>query len=112
MNNSPMVDLMIHDGLWEIFNNYHMGMTAENVAEKYGLSREQQDGLGLRSQTLAEKAIKEGRFKDEIVPVVIPQKKGDPKIFDTDEHPRLWNHEGFARQAKAGVQEGRDCHSR
>ena len=88
MNNSPMVDLMIHDGLWEIFNNYHMGMTAENVAEKYGLSREQQDDLGLRSQTLAEKAIKEGRFKDEIVPVIIPQKKGDPKIFDTDEHPR------------------------
>jgi acetyl-CoA C-acetyltransferase len=89
MNNSPMVDMMIHDGLWEIFNNYHMGMTAENVAEKYGLSREQQDALGLRSQTLAEKAIKEGRFKDEIVPVVIPQKKGDPKIFDTDEHPRF-----------------------
>jgi len=89
MNNSPMVDMMIHDGLWEIFNNYHMGMTAENVAEKYGISREQQDGLGLRSQTLAEKAIKEGRFKDEIVPVVIPQKKGDPKIFDTDEHPRF-----------------------
>ncbi|MGA8833007.1 MAG: acetyl-CoA C-acetyltransferase [Desulfomonilaceae bacterium] len=89
MNNSPMVDLMIHDGLWEIFNNYHMGMTAENVAEKYGLSREQQDDLGLRSQTLAEKAIKEGRFKDEIVPVIIPQKKGDPKIFDTDEHPRF-----------------------
>jgi acetyl-CoA C-acetyltransferase len=89
MNNSPMIDLMIHDGLWEIFNNYHMGMTAENVAEKYGLSREQQDGLGLRSQNLAEKAIKEGRFKDEIVPVVIPQKKGDPKIFDTDEHPRF-----------------------
>jgi acetyl-CoA C-acetyltransferase len=88
MNNSPMVDLMVHDGLWEIFNNYHMGMTAENVAEKYGLSREQQDDLGLRSQTLAEKAIKEGRFKDEIVPVIIPQKKGDPKIFDTDEHPR------------------------
>ncbi len=89
MNNSPMIDLMIHDGLWEIFNNYHMGMTAENVAEKYGLSREQQDGLGLRSQNLAEKAIKEGRFKDEIVPVVIPQKKGDPKIFYTDEHPRF-----------------------
>lgn len=89
MNNSPMVDLMVHDGLWEIFNNYHMGITAENVAEKYGLSREQQDGLGLRSQTLAEKAIKEGRFKDEIVPVIIPQRKGDPKIFDTDEHPRF-----------------------
>ncbi len=89
MNDSPIVDLMIHDGLWEIFNNYHMGMTAENVASQYDLTREQQDDLGLRSQTLAEKAIKEGRFKDEIVPVVIPQKKGDPKIFDTDEHPRF-----------------------
>ncbi|MGC8659534.1 MAG: acetyl-CoA C-acetyltransferase [Desulfomonilaceae bacterium] len=89
MNNSPLVDLMIHDGLWEIFNNYHMGMTAENVAEQYGISRESQDELGLRSQTLAEKAINSGRFKDEIIPVVIPQKKGDPKIFDTDEHPRL-----------------------
>lgn len=89
MNNSPIVDLMVHDGLWEIFNNYHMGNTAENVADQYGLTREQQDELGLRSQNLAEKAIKSGRFKDEIVPVVIPQKKGDPKIFDTDEHPRL-----------------------
>ncbi len=89
MNNSPLVDLMIHDGLWEIFNNYHMGMTAENVADQYGISRERQDELGLRSQVLAEKAINNGRFKDEIVPVIIPQKKGDPKIFDTDEHPRL-----------------------
>ena len=89
MNNSPLVDLMIHYGLWEIFNNYHMGMTAENVAEQFNITREQQDDLGLRSQNLAEQAIKEGRFKDEIVPVVIPQKKGDPKIFDTDEHPRL-----------------------
>ncbi|MCL5123932.1 MAG: acetyl-CoA C-acetyltransferase [Deltaproteobacteria bacterium] len=89
MNNSPLVDLMIHDGLWEIFNNYHMGMTAENVADQYGISRERQDELGLRSQVLAEKAINNGRFKDEIVPVIIPQKKGDPKIFDTDEHPRF-----------------------
>ncbi len=89
MNNSPLVDLMIHDGLWEIFNNYHMGMTAENVADQYGISRDRQDELGLRSQVLAEKAINNGLFKDEIVPVIIPQKKGDPKIFDTDEHPRL-----------------------
>ena len=89
MNNSPLVDLMIHDGLWEIFNNYHMGMTAENVADQYGISRDRQDELGLRSQVLAEKAINNGRFKDEIVPVIIPQKKGDPKIFDTDEHPRF-----------------------
>jgi acetyl-CoA C-acetyltransferase len=88
MNNDSMVDIMIHDGLWEAFNNYHMGMTAENVAEKYGISRQQQDEFSVRSQQLAEKAIKDGRFKDEIVPVIIPQRKGDPKVFDTDEHPR------------------------
>lgn len=89
LNDDALVDLMIHDGLWEIFNNYHMGLTAENVAEQCGMSREDQDELGLRSQLLAEKAIKDGRFKDEIVPVIIPQRKGDPKVFDTDEHPRL-----------------------
>jgi acetyl-CoA C-acetyltransferase len=89
MNDGVLLDLMIHDGLWEIFNNYHMGTTAENVAEQYSLSREDQDKMGLTSQQRAEKAIKEGRFKDEIVSVAIPQRKGDPKIFDTDEHPRL-----------------------
>ncbi|MFA6223454.1 MAG: acetyl-CoA C-acetyltransferase [Desulfomonilaceae bacterium] len=107
MNNSPLVDLMIHDGLWEIFNNYHMGMTAENVAEQFNISREQQDDLGLRSQNLAEQAIKEGRFKDEIVPVVIPQKKGDPKIFDTDEHPRLGTtKEGLSKLKPAFKKDG------
>ncbi len=89
MNDGVLLDLMIHDGLWEIFNDYHMGITAENVAEQYGISREEQDNLGLQSQQRAEAAIKAGRFKDEIVPVVIPQRKGDPKVFDTDEHPRL-----------------------
>jgi acetyl-CoA C-acetyltransferase len=89
MNDDVLLDLMIHDGLWEIFNNYHMGITAENVAEKYGLSKLEQDELGVKSQQRAEKAIKDGRFKDEIVPVIIPQRKGDPKVFDTDEHPRL-----------------------
>jgi acetyl-CoA C-acetyltransferase len=89
MNDDKLVDIMIHDGLWEIFNNYHMGITAENVAEQYKLTREDQDELGLMSQQRAEKAIKEGRFKDEIVPVLIPQRKGDPKVFDTDEHPRM-----------------------
>lgn len=88
MNNNVMLDLMIHDGLWEIFNNYHMGMTAENVAEMFKLSRQEQDEFGLRSQLNAIAAIEQGRFKDEIVPVVIPQRKGDPKVFDTDEHPR------------------------
>jgi len=89
MGNGDLVDLMIHDGLWEIFNGYHMGITAENVAEQWKLSREEQDEFGLNSQLKAEKAIKDGAFKDEIVPVEIPQRKGDPKIFDTDEHPRL-----------------------
>ncbi|MBN2223710.1 MAG: acetyl-CoA C-acetyltransferase [Deltaproteobacteria bacterium] len=89
MGDGKLVDIMINDGLWEIFNGYHMGITAENVAEKWKLTREEQDAFGLESQKRAEKAIKEGRFKDEIVPVLIPQKKGDPKVFDTDEFPRF-----------------------
>lgn len=88
MNDDRLLDLMIHDGLWEIFNSYHMGVTAENVAEQYGISRRQQDDFSLISQQRAAKAIEQGRFKDEIVPVSIPQRKGDPKVFDTDEHPR------------------------
>lgn len=75
--------------LFDPLSGNTMGETAENVAEKYNVSREDQDEFGLRSQQLAEKAIKEGRFKDQIVPVEIPQRKGDPKIFDTDEHPRF-----------------------
>ncbi len=86
MNNTQMVDAMVNDGLWDAFNNYHMGITAENVAEKYGITREMQDELALRSQTRAAQAIADGKFKDEIVPVVIPQKKGDPVVFDTDEY--------------------------
>ena len=89
MNNGSLVDCMIHDGLFDIFNGYHMGITAENVAEKYGISREEQDQLALESQNKAEAAITEGRFKDEIVPVTVPQRKGDPKVLDTDEHPRF-----------------------
>ena len=86
MNNTSMTDVMVNDGLWDAFNNCHMGITAENVAEKYGITREMQDELALRSQTSAAAAIAEGKFKDEIVPVVIPQKKGDPIVFDTDEY--------------------------
>jgi acetyl-CoA C-acetyltransferase len=89
MNDDALVDLMITDGLWDAFNNYHMGVTAENVAEEFGITRSQQDEMGVLSQNRAEAAIKAGRFKDEIVPVSIPQRKGDPKIFDTDEHPRF-----------------------
>jgi acetyl-CoA C-acetyltransferase len=100
MNNDTLTDLMIHDGLWDAFNNYHMGMTAENVAEEYGLTREAQDDFGVTSQQRAEKAIKEGRFKDEIVPVIIPQRKGDPKVFDTDEHPRFGSTKETAAKLK------------
>ena len=89
MGDGKLVDLMILDGLWDIFNNYHMGITAENVAEKHKVGREDQDAFALGSQQKAEAAIKSGRFKDEIVPVSIPQRKGDPAVFDTDEHPRL-----------------------
>jgi acetyl-CoA C-acetyltransferase len=107
MNDDKLVDIMIHDGLWEIFNNYHMGITAENVAEQYKLTREDQDELGLMSQQRAEKAIKEGRFKDEIVPVLIPQRKGDPKVFDTDEHPRLGTtKEGLTKLKPAFKKDG------
>ena len=86
MNNTSMTDVMVNDGLWDAFNNCHMGITAENVAEKYGITREMQDELALRSQTRAAAAIAEGKFKDEIVPVGIPQTKGDPIVFDTDEY--------------------------
>jgi acetyl-CoA C-acetyltransferase len=88
MGNSELTDLMIYDGLWDIFNNYHMGITAENLAEKYKISRQEQDEFSVKSQNKCEKAIKEGKFKDEIVPVEIPQKKGDSLIFDTDEYPK------------------------
>jgi len=88
MNDGALIDGMIHDGLLDIFNRYHMGITAENVAEKFGVSRQEQDALAFRSQQNAGKAIKEGRFKDEIVPVLIPQKKGEPVAFQVDEHPR------------------------
>lgn len=87
MNNGTLVDSMIKDGLWEAFNGYHMGITAENINEQWGITREEQDEFGLRSQERAAAAIASGRFKDEIVPVVIPGKKGDV-VFDTDEHPR------------------------
>lgn len=105
MNNGTLVDTMIKDGLWDAFNDYHMGITAENVAEKYGITREEQDALGLRSQELAAKAIAEGRFKDEIVPVVIPTKKGDI-VFDTDEHPRATSMEKLSQLKPAFKKDG------
>jgi acetyl-CoA C-acetyltransferase len=105
MSNGTLVDVMIRDGLWDAFNDYHMGITAENVAEKYGITREEQDAFGLRSQELAAKAIAEGRFKDEIVPVVIPSKKGDI-VFDTDEHPRATTAEKLSQLKPAFKKDG------
>jgi acetyl-CoA C-acetyltransferase len=88
MGNGQIVDSMIQDGLTDAFSQTHMGITAENIAERWNISREEQDEFAVKSQNKTEKAIKEGRFKDEIVPVSIPQRKGDPIIFDTDEFPK------------------------
>jgi acetyl-CoA C-acetyltransferase len=88
MGDWSLKDTMIVDGLWDAFNNYHMGTTAENIAQKYGFTREQQDAFAAASQQKTEAAQKAGRFQDEIVPIEIPQRKGDPKVFDADEFPR------------------------
>ena len=88
MGNDTLVDSMLTDGLIDKFNDIHMGMTAENIAEKWNISREEQDEFAELSQSKAKSAIKSGRFKDEIVPIEVPQRKGDPIIFDTDEYPR------------------------
>jgi acetyl-CoA C-acetyltransferase len=88
MGHSEVLDSMVCDGLWDAFNNIHMGITAENLAEKYGISRAEQDQFALTSQLRAEEAIKAARFRDEIVSVTIPSRKGDI-VFDTDEYPRL-----------------------
>ena len=105
MNNGVLVDTMIKDGLWEAFNGYHMGITAENINEQWGITREEQDEFGYRSQVRAAEAIASGRFKDEIVPVVIPGKKGDV-VFDTDEHPRQTTPEKMAGLKPAFKKDG------
>ncbi|MBA7576947.1 Acetyl-CoA acetyltransferase [subsurface metagenome] len=96
MFNAEMVDGMVYDGLWEIFNDYHMGLTSENIAEKYGITRGEQDKLALLSQERALAAIKNGIFKEEIVPVEVRVKK-EVKPFDTDEHPRETSLEALAK---------------
>ena len=107
MGDGTLVDSMIRDGLWDAFNNYHMGITAENVAEQWKISREQQDQFALSSQQRAEAAIKAGRFTDEIVPVTIPQRKGEPRVFDTDEFPRFGSTiEGMAKVRPAFKKDG------
>ncbi|MBQ7491005.1 MAG: acetyl-CoA C-acetyltransferase [Clostridia bacterium] len=107
MNNTTMTDVMVNDGLWDVFNDYHMGITAENVAEKYGITREMQDGLAARSQQRAVAARDSGRFSDEIVDVIIPQRKGDPIVFNKDEHPRAGTTvEGLAKLKPAFKRDG------
>lgn len=105
MNNGTLVDVMIKDGLWEAFNNYHMGITAENINEQYGICREEQDAFGLRSQERALQAIETGRFKDEIVPVTIKGKKGD-QVFAVDEFPRATTADKLAALKPAFKKDG------
>ncbi|SFH61780.1 acetyl-CoA C-acetyltransferase [Modicisalibacter xianhensis] len=99
MGDWKAIDTMVHDGLWDAFNNYHMGITAENLAEKYGITREQMDEFAAASQQKASDAIDSGRFKSQIVPIEIPQRKGDPLVFDTDEGPR----KGITAEKLAGM---------
>jgi acetyl-CoA C-acetyltransferase len=106
MGNSEMTDLLVFDGLYEIFYGYHMGLTAENIAEKYGIARKEQDELGALSHQRALSAINDGRTKEEIVPVTIPQRKGDPIIFDTDERPMDTTAEKMSRLRPAFKKDG------
>ncbi|MFH0787605.1 MAG: acetyl-CoA C-acetyltransferase [Pseudomonadota bacterium] len=106
MGSSEMVDLMLYDGLMDVFGQVHMGITAEKVAEQFGISREDQDRLAFRSQENAQKALAEGRFRDEIIPVPIPQRKGEPRLFDTDEHPRATTWEDLAKLKPAFKKDG------
>ncbi len=88
MGDGQIVDYMVYDGLTDVYNKYHMGITAENIAEQYGITKEEQDAFAVQSQNKAEEAQKAGKFKDEIVSVEIPQRKGDPVVIDTDEYPK------------------------
>lgn len=106
MGDAKMVDTMIVDGLWEAFNDYHMGITAENLAAEHGISRAAQDEFSAQSQARADAAIKAGRFVDEIVPVVMPQRKGDPISFAQDEFPRLSTAEQLGKLRPAFKPDG------
>ena len=106
MGNAEMIDTMIKDGLWDAFNNYHMGTTAENVAKKFDLTRDMQDQFAVASQNKAEAAIKEGKFKDEIIPVIIKDRKGDIAV-EQDEFPRFGaSMEGMAKLKPAFQKDG------
>jgi acetyl-CoA C-acetyltransferase len=101
-----IVDGMVYDALWDIFNDYHMGVTAENLAEKYDISREEQDEFAFNSQSKCKTAIDSGRFRDEIVPVMIPQRKSDPIPFEVDEHPRDTTIESLSNLRPAFKKDG------
>ncbi len=106
MNDQKAVDSMIRDGLWCAFNDYHMGITAENIAERLVVSREDQDEFALRSQQRTKEAQEKGFFKEEIVPVEIPQRKGDPILFEKDEFPRETSKEALAKLRPAFKKDG------
>lgn len=107
LGHAPLQDSLIQDGLWDAFNNYHMGITAENLAEQFSLTRAQQDSFAAASQDKAAAAIAAGRFKDEITPVSLPQHKGDPIEFDTDEQPRAGTTaEALAKLKPAFMKDG------
>lgn len=106
MGNGEFYDTMVMDGLWEVFNNYHMGMTAENIVSQWGLTREEQDELAFNSQRKASAARANGRFKDEIVPVMLPNRKGDPIPFDADEYIKETTPEKLAALRPAFKREG------
>ncbi|MDN3517095.1 acetyl-CoA C-acetyltransferase [Aquisalimonas lutea] len=107
MGDWKLDDTMIRDGLWDAFNQYHMGTTAENLADKYGISREEQDAFAAQSQQRAVAAMEAGRFRDEIIPVQVPQRKGDPVVVDQDEHPKAGTTaEGLGKLRPAFAKEG------
>jgi acetyl-CoA C-acetyltransferase len=107
MGHWQMIDTMLNDGLWDAFNNYHMGITAENLADKYAISREEQDEFSVKSQLKAAAAIASGRFNDEIIPIAVPQRKGEPVIVSQDQGPRADSSvEGLARLRPAFKQDG------
>lgn len=107
MGNETLVDTMINDGLWDAYNDYHMGVTAENIAAERQISREVQDAFALESQKRAQAAIENGKFKDEVVPVSIPRRRGEPVVVDTDEYPRFNSTiEGFRKLKPAFKKDG------
>lgn len=107
LGHAELVDSMISDGLWDAFNDYHMGQTAENLVQQYQISREAQDAFAARSQQRAAAAVESGRFREEITPVAIPQRKGEPLLFDTDEGIRAdTSAEGLARLRPAFAKDG------